>query len=286
MCNAAFGGGAAALFKEKCRLRSLLFWDFQSYVFSPDDINFLIEKEKEYPKNIYSVEKTIESIVENKLSCARIGDGEYMIMFKDAPDQATADLQRELLEICKKGSNDNCLVCINPFHLYRTTTQWFCFYYLKFIDKIYKKIKFNSDNFYGDAYCFSHYSIKSIRTQVLNMKKRAEYSYLDIEHIEYIKNLWKNRNVVFVASKESMLNSDPLNVFNEVQSRHFIEVPSVECYREYNEIFDKITKYPKDYLIYLECGFAATVLAYRLSEIGYQALDVGDFYKRITKVSI
>lgn len=80
----------------------------------------------------------------------------------------------------------------------------------------------------------------------------------------------------------SPIIEDPNCLFSKVKSKNFIYIPQKNCYGEYKRIYESILNYPTDYLIYLECGELATVLAYELSKIGYQALDMGDFYKRIS----
>ena len=66
------------------------------------------------------------------------------------------------------------------------------------------------------------------------------------------------------------------------QKTEYVYAPSQWAFTEYDRILNQITQnYDKDWLIYLELGSCATVLSYDLAKMGYQALDMGDFYSRI-----
>lgn len=283
MCNITWGKSKKYFQKQKWKYQN----SWTSYKFTNKDIEFLKEQEKKYPKNILSVTETIRKIVKNKLSCARIGDGEFLLMSKGKNgvfNNANPQLQKDLIEICKNGSNDKCLVCINPFHLYNNTSRWFCWYFLKEIENIYKTISFTKNTLYGDAYAFWYYSIDQLLYIHLGLNNSE--CYLNEEHFEYIKTLWENRDVVFVCNSESGIRQDEIGMFSKVKSKNFITVPKENCYSEYDRIFNEITSFPKDFLIYLECGEVATVLAYKLSSLGYQALDIGNLYRRIVEHTV
>lgn len=280
MCNITFGKLKDYFISNKHAAK-----DYKFCEFSDDDIQYLIEQEKKYPRNIYSEKDTIELIVKNKLSCARIGDGEFLVMcgIKNVHGNNNyKKLRTDLLDICQKGSNDKCLVCINKFGLYNGTSKWFCYYYLIYLDLIFKNIIFNNKNFYGDAYAFKYFILNIIDIRQLSFNnKRQDVILLNNNNLEYIKKIWENKHVVFVVNDKSLIIEDKNNLFTQVISKNFIYVPDKSCYGEYDRIYANILNYPKNYLIYLECGEMATVLAYNLSQIGYQALDMGDFYKRI-----
>jgi len=69
-----------------------------------------------------------------------------------------------------------------------------------------------------------------------------------------------------------------------VKEKRFVFVPSREAIGYYDSLMKSICAFDKDYIVYLEVGAVATLLAWDLAKLGYQALDVGDFYKRYTKI--
>ena len=285
MCVITTGELHEYFFVKKHRAKEI----YSRHKFSEEDINLLIEYEKIYPKNILSREETMSKIINERLSVARIGDGEYNVMLNqdNVWKNNSPFLKDELLKILKQGSNNKCLVCINPYNLYENTVIWFCHYWLSNIKKIAKTFEFNKENFYGDAYVFSLFFeqvFKKINLNELNASSKLNGRYLyvfDKEKLNYLKQLFNNRDIVFVTNKNSLVRSDELNIFNGCNSKSYIDIPEYSCIKEYDRIMREILKHDKKSLIYLECGEVATVLAYHLADLGYQALDVGDFYKRL-----
>lgn len=283
MCNITFGKLKDYFFSLKYSIKN----NFTIYEFSESDIQYLIEQEKKYPKNIYSPTETIQKIIDNRLSFARIGDGEFLLMFgiDNVHGNNYKELGKALRDICKKGSNNRCIVGINTFGLYNETNRWFCWYYLKFIKCIYENIEFNTFDYYGDAYAFKKSIIDKICIKELSFKKSSEdLVYLNKDIVSKIKNIWFDRDIVFVINKNSLVKGDIYGLFSNVRKKDFVYIPEKGCYSEYDRILNEILLYPKDSLIYLECGEVAALLAYRLSELGYQAIDMGDFYKRVSEI--
>ena len=283
MCNITCGKLRDYFISLKYSIKN----NFTIYEFNESDIQYLIEQEKRYPKNIYSPSETIRKIIDNRLSFARIGDGEFLLMcgIDNVHGNNSVELAKALRDICKKGSNNRCLIGINTFGLYNETDRWFCWYYLKFIKCIYENIKFNTFDYYGDAYAFKKSIINKIRIKELSFKKLSDDIVgLNKNNVSMIKNIWSDRDIVFVISKNSLVKNDIYNLFSNVKNKYFVYIPQKGCYSEYDRILNEILLYPKDSLIYLECGEVAALLAYRLSEIGYQAIDMGDFYKRVSEI--
>ena len=65
-------------------------------------------------------------------------------------------------------------------------------------------------------------------------------------------------------------------LFNKSLSVKRIVCPSCNAYEKYESILNTVVeKTDKDDLIYISLGPTATVLAYDLAQLGYQALDLG-----------
>lgn len=227
-----------------------------------------------YPKNILSVSETIDYIINNNVSLSRIGDGEELQDNILGRNCKFPELRMKLTEIMKNGSNTNCLVCINNFNADKENLPLFWRrHFLSFWTNIVppdvlETLSFDKVGMYGDAYAFLFYFAGATKEQV-NERKR------------YIEKIWENKKVLFVVNQNSVVLKDK-ECFKNVIQKEYIFAPEADAYSNYNEIYNKIRKnYSTEWLIYIEMGAMATVLAYELSKYGYQALDMGSFYSRI-----
>lgn len=243
--------------------------------FTIDEIDRLLDVEKLYPKNILNYEDTINEIVINKKSIARLGDGEEFAdnIFNDNPKYPL--LKEKLKEILANGSDDRCLVCINNFNVFDKNVpvfyrKHFGRYWLGFNHKL-QEISFNKEIFYGDAYSFLFYFDKNDSDEKTQEKLRK------------IRSIWQDKKILFVVSKNSKIFSDK-KYFSNAAEKQYVLAPCEWAFSQYDTILKNITEnYDKDWIVYLELGSCATVLSYELSRLGYQALDMGSFYDRIIK---
>ncbi len=250
-------------------------WENLKYnKFSFDEVAGLIAVYKAYPKNILSAEDSINYVVKHKCSVARIGDGEELVGNMLAKDPVFEGLKKRLIEICESGTDDTCLVCFNQFNidddkLLKGARQHFAWYYSRRLEaKDLENISFVTDRPYGNAYLFLHY-FRATDSKEERKQKR-----------DNISAIWADKKILFVVNEASKICQDDW-YFDNTLERAFVNVPPSKAYGEYDRIMSDILKYDKDWLIYIEAGACATVLAYDLSKLGYQALDMGDYYSRI-----
>lgn len=64
-------------------------------------------------------------------------------------------------------------------------------------------------------------------------------------------------------------------LFDNINSFTTIDIPSRNAFSEYNRILNDCKKYDHNVLFFISAGPTATVLAYDLTKLGYQALDLG-----------
>ena len=237
---------------------------WECMVYSDEEINNLKKNILRYPK-LYTPEETLDKIINNNLSFSRIGDGEFNLCIKEGNvfNKYDEKLAQKLINIIRAGSTDKCLVCLNNYEPDPCLKRWFVYHGVLYLDRVLNAINFKKDG-YGDAYF------------LLSIMKNG-----NVQDVKRIKTLWGKKKVVFVCNNTSLVITDKLNIFENIVQKEFVYVPSHEAFSLYEDILQKITQFPKDYVIYLECGPLASVLAYELSAIGYRALDMGDFYKRI-----
>lgn len=214
---------------------------------------------------VASTEETIEKINKDKCSVSRYGDGEFLIMSgKSIGFQSYSDqLSNRLKEIIISQQKDH-IVCIpNVFNEPswfndRAKTFW-ANYIRKNRMKIYKLL--DMKKYYYDS-----------------LVTRLYIDYNDkgksIIYFRKIKNIWNERDVVFVEGEKSRLGMGN-DLFRNSKSIKRIICPSKDAFSKYTDILDEVKKQDKSKLILIALGPTATVMAYDLSMIGYQAIDIG-----------
>ncbi len=235
--------------------------------FSDKDMKKYAQILEQYP-DVLSPEETFE-LARQKLSFSRIGDGEFnnVIGGRNSFNSADPALALRLKEICEAGSRESCLVCLNNYKLPEghSAYKWFLHHGTRYLNEVLKIVKFKPEK-YGDAYFLVRMSLPD--------------NSLNREGLQKIKELWAGRKVLFVCNSESPIIEDDLNLFNDVERKEYLYIPDKNAFADYAQILKNIKKYDTSWVIYMEAGATASVLAWDLSKDGYQALDMGDFYKR------
>jgi len=227
------------------------------------DFFMLQDIEAKFPK-IMSFDTMLDKIL-NGASIARFGDAEFDIALQrnqDDPYQRPSDrLSKKLMGIIKRPSNDNLIVAIPPFNAihnnienYRDGLSFWQWYWRErwgvisplLINPIYGNSFFSRDSVFYE----------------LPVYKLTE--------------IWKNRDVVFVIPPNGRFTYDD-RLFGNIKSRSEIHVPATNAFAEYDRILNDCMSYPKNSLFFIAAGPTATVLAAELSDMGYQALDMGHF---------
>ena len=217
---------------------------------------------------VLNSEQTLDLIIKNRLSIARYGDGEMDLMIgKNINFQKhSKELENRLKNI---KTNEKLLVCIpNVFSKQAldknqiAEKEYIFWKKNKWLNE-YKWKKYFSDNkLLGDAFVSRFY---------IRYKDKSKVA----EYIDKLKRLWQDRDVVFVEGENSRLGYGN-DLFDNAKSIKRILCPTVEAFEKYEDIMSAIKKHSKtDDLLILALGPTATVMAFDLSEMGYQALDLG-----------
>jgi len=218
------------------------------------------------PKVMNDLE-TIDYILEHKCSISRFGDGELRLMRGiDLEFQDYDKVLSQKLKQCK--TNANCLVCIpdifneNSFNPERITADEYNYW------KSFKGHRGGLWNYYfgkqtilGDAFISRFYLRKNDKTTISTYVKK-------------LKELWQDRNVVFVEGEKSRLGVGN-DLFDNAKSIKRILCPPLNSFAKYDEIKEAVLNLTDENdLIIMAAGPTATALAFELSE-KRQCLDLG-----------
>lgn len=209
---------------------------------------------------------TIQHIIDNESSICRFGDGEFSMIFGRSSSFQNYDSQlaKRLLEVIT-SEDRNILIGIpkslQEIKNFDANNSRFWKYYTCLNYKYLKKI-LAKDKIYYDSLISRFYNPYNNKSGCKN-------------HLELLKKIWNNRDVCIVEGSltRSGIGND---LYNNTKSIVRVLCPSQNAYSKYNQIYHTIiNQVPKDRLILLSLGMAATVLAYDLAKNGYQAIDIG-----------
>lgn len=230
------------------------------------DENFLIPMafRKTSRLQIMSSMDSIRYIIDHKCSLSRFGDGELdSIEGKGGEYQHPSQRLSAMLLECLQSDLPNHKVAI-PNHLNHYNGKPKQGFWTNYVVGHHKQfLKWLSfDKVYLD-------------TQLT----RFYYEHKDkshcAEHIGLIKKIWGGRDVVIVegAKSRSGIGND---LYDNAKSVQRILGPALSGFSKYDDIYNFIVNnVSKDKLILLSFGITATVLAYELAKLGYQAIDLG-----------
>lgn len=216
----------------------------------------------EIEQDFYSI---VNQILYGRKSLARFGDSEIRVMLGVDPkdyQQPSLELSRRLKEIIKCNS-DNILIGINGvFKGYSQEPYVARRYWASFI-----RIYF--DSFYKEL----NPNVKYIDSSFTRLYVRRNIKDVGVK-FKYIKKIWDNREIVFIEGQYSRLGVGN-DLFDNAKSIRRILCPHKNAFNVYKEILEKASQLPKNKLVIIALGASATVLAYDLCKMGYQALDIG-----------
>lgn len=217
---------------------------------------------------VLTSDETVDKIISDKCSVSRFGDGEFKLLeqYADLKFQNCSDkLSKRLAEVLR-SEDKNLIVCIPKAfsqedlaiktkesaefwkkHVATYRLDWYKYLNLKRV-------------YYNASFTRNYMSLKD--------KSRCE------KFFEKVKKIWENREVLIVEGKFSRIGVGN-SLFHNVASVERILAPHENAFDKYDDILNEIKKSSKDKLVLIALGPTATILAYDLNKIGYQAIDIG-----------
>lgn len=213
--------------------------------------------------------ESIQYIIDHRCSVSRYGDGELSLFwgvregFQEVNEKLVARLQQVL------QANDA------PNHIVGVP------YYLKNVDGTVGVTR----TFWGDFVCkygkLLHPYLTEKRTYIDTQISRFYIEYHDYDRstrqLEMLRKIWDGREVVIVEGAQSRTGVGN-DLYDNAKSLRRILGYSTNGFSHYDEMLKAITSHvnPEDgKLILLSYGPSATILAYDLAKLGYQAVDIG-----------
>lgn len=230
---------------------------------------------------VASIEETLDAVINESKSVSRYGDGEISIIVDKAsyPFQAYDQLLASRMSEILKSSSENVLICLprgfntlddlqeDAARMWKAHIAWV---YPRFIRHL------DLDKQYFNA---------SMTRLYMGIKEPETAGAL----FGKIKMIWQDRKVLLVEGEKSRLGVGN-DLFAGASSLKRILAPAQHAFRLYKELLEAVGTFEKYHLVLVALGPTATVLAYDLAQLGYQAIDIGnldleyEWYKQNAKV--
>lgn len=216
---------------------------------------------------VASMEATINKIIDEGCSISRFGDGEFYCMDDGGIkfQEKNSTMSNRLKDIFMSNEKKH-LICIssgiNPKNYSDFTSKHVKWMKKHFRNTIEMRMKYiDVDRKY--------YNLLVSRFWIpFKDKKRAT------QIANHLKCVWKNRDVVIIEGVKTRMGVGN-DLLANVSSCKRILCPATNAFDKYDEILNFAKKFPRNVLFLIALGPTATILAYDLYKLGYQALDIG-----------
>ena len=221
---------------------------------------------RETPPTVLTVKESLAFVLEHQCSVARFGDGELMCILGQSLrfQKSDAGLAKRLKEILR--SDNEIAVCLpdvfDPARLALRTDENQAFWTTHLATHR------------ADWYRFVNFDRVYLNTALSRFYipfKDKEQSKADAAAL---KKIWEDRDVLLIEGKLSRLGVGN-DLFANAKRVQRILGPARDAFDRYDELLAAGQAHGKDKLILIALGPTATVLAYDLGRLGFQAIDIG-----------
>ena len=227
------------------------------------------KQEELFNITVMSIDETLDELLATDKSLVRFGDGEFSLINGNsiAYQEYQEDLAQEMREILiNADKEDNVLVCLPEiFEIFKGN-----FLQNKDSENFWKNELDYHGRFFKEICKAKRYGSAWISRPYINSEDKSK----GVTHFEKIKELFVGKDILIVegATTRAGVGND---LFNNVRSIKRIICPSHHAFSKVDVIQQAILDYAEGRLILLMLGPTAKILAYRLSRLGYRALDLG-----------
>ncbi len=227
------------------------------------------KQEELFDITVMSIDETLDELIATDKSLVRFGDGEFSLINGNsiAYQEYQEDLAQEMREILiNADKEDNVLVCLPEiFEIFKGN-----FLQNKDSENFWKNELDYHGRFFQDICKAKRYGSAWISRPYINSEDKSKVA----THFEKIKELFAGKDILIVegATTRAGVGND---LFNNVRSIKRIICPSHHAFSKVDAIQQTVLNHAAGRLILLMLGPTAKILAYRLSRLGYRALDLG-----------
>ncbi len=226
---------------------------------------------KVYFPVIKNLQDTVDTIVKNKKSMARFGDGEFaqiMKMERHKFQKLDERLGIRLKEVLHSDHPNMMIAIANNYGTLQDYTEFAAdgirtYMSVDGIRAGHMEL-LEQGRVYYDAYVSRPYVM--YRDQMTDAPRKR---------FENLKRIWEGRNVLIVEGAQTRMGIGN-DLMEGARSIKRILAPATSSFDRYDDILKAALKHAeKDILFLVAMGPSAGVLAYDLTVEGYQALDIG-----------
>lgn len=215
---------------------------------------------------VASIVETLNHIIEHKSSICRLGDGEFNLIWGNnlGFQKCTPEISKRMKEVLE-SNEENILVGIpdvfDDLQIYQPfTCNFWTEYRLVNLDKL-KAILVGGKKYYN--------------TQTTRFVDFAE-DQTDVV-IPLFRKIWDKRDVFIVEGEQTRIGVGN-DLLDNAENVYRILAPAKNAYDVYDNLVASVRNHaPKGALVIIALGPTATIMAYDLAKMGYQALDLGHF---------
>ncbi len=231
----------------------------------------LYDKSKElYPK-VINEDQTVDFIVNHRASVSRFGDGEmsWILGEKKKSFEISSDLlSQRLLEVLQSDLDGHIRCIPNVVETINRREKKSKAFWMANIGKYAK---------YWNRYANSYPYFDTNFTRFY-IGYKDKHSLKINQRVNNIKKIWNNRDILIIEGFQSRLGIGN-DLFANAKSIKRILCPAKNAFEQYDNILKVIKvnqcKFSKETLILCALGPTATILAFDLHKLGYQAVDIG-----------
>lgn len=216
---------------------------------------------------VLSLTETLQYIVDHKSSICRYGDGEFNIALGTAIgfQHLTSDMSMRMNQVLQ-SNEENILIAIpdifGDLSMYSDFAgPWWGEYRLQELSKLQKLLK--SGRTYFNACC----------TRFTSDYREDQADKL----IPLYRQVWDKRDIYIVEGEQTRIGVGN-DLLDNAANVYRILAPVKNAYDAYDRIVKSVSQHaPVGSLVIIALGPTATILAFDLAKMGYQALDLGHF---------
>ena len=235
-----------------------------------DKFRQAFKQEELFDISVMSIDETLDQLLETEQSLIRFGDGEFNLINGNsiAYQEYQEELAQEMREILlyADDTENKVLICLPEiFEIFKGS-----FLQNEDSEKFWKQVLDDHGRFFQETCQAKRYGSTWISRPYIDNKDKSHA----ITQFEKIKSLFEHKDILIVegATTRSGVGND---LFNNVLSIKRIICPSHHAFSKVDAIQQAILDHAPGRIILLMLGPTAKILAYRLSQLGYRALDLG-----------